>query len=200
MVKRYTYWVLKNLTSDNRNWKIPVIIRPYLKHEIIFGLNFLKTSNAIIIFTDNDVNFGTDIKIPVIYTSPFALTFKHLFYRYELICNRQTILVFIITSIIQVNMTAVSFKLHCSENWASHEHNLCQSYSIWNDEITWDDLITSTTYSSLRVHSLLSQFTQKPDKQLLVLQWSIPKVPSTTLNATRRATLCISPNNLTVLK
>ena len=111
MVKRYTYWVLKNLTSDNRNWKVPVIIRPYLKHEIIFGLNFLKTSNAIIIFTDNDVNFGTDIKIPVIYTSSFALTLKHLFTG-----NRQTILVFIITSIIQVNMTAVSFKLHCSEN------------------------------------------------------------------------------------
>ena len=195
MVKRYTYWVLKNLTSDNRNWKIPVIIRPYLKHEIIFGLNFLKTSNAIIIFTDNDVNFGTDIKIPVIYTSPFALTFKHLFTG-----NRQTILVFIITSIIQVNMIAVSFKLYCSENWTSHEHNLCQSYWIWNDEITWDDLITSTTYSSLRVPSLLSQFTQKPDKQLLVLQWSIPKVLSTTLNTTRRATLCISPNNLTVLK
>ena len=195
MVKRYTYWVLKNLTSDNRNWKIPLMIRPYLKHEIIFGLNSLKTSNAIIIFTDNDVNFGTDIKIPVIYTSPFALTFKHLFTG-----NRQTILVFIITSIIQVNMIAVSFKLYCSENWTSHEHNLCQSYWIWNDEITWDDLITSTTYSSLRVPSLLSQFTQKPDKQLLVLQWSIPKVPSTTLNTTRRATLCISPNNLTVLK
>ena len=195
MVKRYTYWVLKNLTSDNRNWKIPLMIRPYLKHEIIFGLNSLKTSNAIIIFTDNDVNFGTDIKIPVIYTCPFALTFKHLFTG-----NRQTILVFIITSIIQVNMTVVSFKLHCSENWTSHEHNLCQSYWIWNDEITWDDLITSTTYSSLRVPSLLSQFTQKPDKQLLVLQWSIPKVPSTTLNTTRRATLCISPNNLTVLK
>ena len=195
MAKRYTYWVLKNLTSDNRNWKVRVIIRPYLKHEIIFGLNFLKMSNAIIIFADNDVNFGTDIKIPVIYTSPFALTFKHLFTG-----NRQTILVFIITSIIQVNMTAVSFKLHCSENWTSHEHNLCQSYWIWNDEITWDDLITSTTYSSLRVPSLLSQFTQKPDKQLLVLQWSIPKVPSTTLNTTRRATLCISPNNLTVLK
>ena len=195
MVKRYTYWVLKNLTSDNRNWKIPLMIRPYLKHEIIFGLNSLKTSNAIIIFTDNDVNFGTDIKIPVIYTSSFALTLKHLFTG-----NRQTILVFIITSIIQVNMTAVSFKLHCSENCASHEHNLCQSYPIWNDEITWDDLITSTTYSSLRVPSLLSQFTQKPDKQLLVLQWSIPKVPSTTLNTTRRATLCISPNNLTVLK
>ena len=195
MVKRYTYWVLKNLTSDNRNWKIPLMIRPYLKHEIIFGLNSLNTSNAIIIFTDNDVNFGTDIKIPVIYTSPFALTFKHLFTG-----NRQTILVFIITSIIQVNMTAVSFKLHCSENWTSHEHNLCQPYWIWNDEITWDDLITSTTYSSLRVPSLLSQFTQKPDKQLLVLQWSIPKVPSTTLNTTRRATLCISPNNLTVLK
>ena len=195
MVKRYTYWVLKNLTSDNRNWKIPLMIRPYLKHEIIFGLNSLKTSNAIIIFTDNDVNFGTDIKIPVIYTSSFALTLKHLFTG-----NRQTILVFIITSIIQVNMTAVSFKLHCSENWTSHEHNLCQPYWIWNDEITWDDLITSTTYSSLRVPSLLSQFTQKPDKQLLVLQWSIPKVPSTTLNTTRRATLCISPNNLTVLK
>ena len=195
MVKRYTYWVLKNLTSDNRNWKIPLMIRPYLKHEIIFGLNSLNTSNAIIIFTDNDVNFGTDIKIPVIYTSSFALTLKHLFTG-----NRQTILVFIITSIIQVNMTAVSFKLHCSENWTSHEHNLCQPYWIWNDEITWDDLITSTTYSSLRVPSLLSQFTQKPDKQLLVLQWSIPKVPSTTLNTTRRATLCISPNNLTVLK
>lgn len=195
MVKRYTYWVLKNLTSDNRNWKIPLMIRPYLKHEIIFGLNSLKTSNAIIIFTDNDVNFGTDIKIPVIYTSSFALTLKHLFTG-----NRQTILVFIITSIIQVNMIAVSFKLYCSENWTSHEHNLCQSYWIWNDEITWDDLITSTTYSSLRVPSLLSQFTQKPDKQLLVLQWSIPKVPSTTLNTTRRATLCISPNNLTVLK
>ena len=195
MVKRYTYWVLKNLTSDNRNWKIPLMIRPYLKHEIIFGLNSLKTSNAIIIFTDNDVNFGTDIKIPVIYTSSFALTLKHLFTG-----NRQTILVFIITSIIQVNMIAVSFKLYCSENWTSHEHNLCQSYWIWNDEITWDDLITSTTYSSLRVPSLLSQFTQKPDKQLLVLQWSIPKVLSTTLNTTRRATLCISPNNLTVLK
>ena len=87
------------------------MIRPYLKHEIIFGLNSLKTSNAIIIFTDNDVNFGTDIKIPVIYTSSFALTLKHLFTG-----NRQTILVFIITSIIQVNMIAVSFKLYCSEN------------------------------------------------------------------------------------
>ena len=131
MVKRYTYWVLENLTSNNRSWKVPVMITSYLKREIIFGLNFLKMSNAIIIFADNDVNFAIDIKIPVIYTPPFALTFKYLFYRYELISNRQIILLFIITSVIQVNMTAVSFNLHCSENWASHQHNFCQSYSIW---------------------------------------------------------------------
>ena len=116
MVKRYTYWVLQNLISDNRSWKVPVMITPYLKHEIIFGLNFIKTSNAIISFADNDVNFGTNITIPVIYISPFALTFKYLFYRYKMICNRHTILLFIITSIIQVNMTALSFNLHCSEN------------------------------------------------------------------------------------
>ena len=100
MVRRYTYWVLQNLTSDNRNWKVTLIITPYLKREIIFGLNFLKTSNAIINFADNDVNFGTDMKIPVIYTSLLALTFKYLFYRYKLIFNRQTILLFIVTSII----------------------------------------------------------------------------------------------------
>ena len=116
MVKRYTYWVLQNLTSDNKSWKVPVMITPYLKHEIIFGLNFIKTSNAITNFVDNDVNFGTDIRIPVIYTSPFALTSKYLFYRSEMICNRQAILLFIIASIIQVNMTALSFNLHCSEN------------------------------------------------------------------------------------
>ena len=60
MVKRYTYWVLQNLTSDNKSWKVPVMITPYLKHEIIFGLNFIKTSNAITNFVDNDVNFGTE--------------------------------------------------------------------------------------------------------------------------------------------
>ena len=115
-VKRYTYWVLQKLTSDNRSWKVPVMITPYLKHQIIFNLNFIKTSNPIINFADNDVNFGTDLRIPVIYISPFALTFKYLFYRYKMICNRQTILLFIITSIIQVNMTALSFNFHCSEN------------------------------------------------------------------------------------
>ena len=100
MVRRYTYWVLQILTSNSRNWKVTLIITPYLKREIIFGLNFLKTSNEIINFADNDVNFGTYMKIPVIYTSLFALTFKYLFYRYKLIFNRQTILLFIVTSII----------------------------------------------------------------------------------------------------
>ena len=139
MVKRYTYWVLENLTSNNRSWKVPVMITSYLKREIIFGLNFLKMSNAIIIFADNDVNFAIEIKIPVIYTPPFALTFKYLFYRYELISNRQIILLFIITSVIQVNMTAVSFNLHCSDNWASYQHNLCKSYSIlkWWNPMRW---------------------------------------------------------------
>ena len=96
MVKRYTYWVLQNLASDNRSSKVPVMITPHLKPEAIFGLNFLKTSNAIINFAD--------IKISVIYFSPYALIFKYLFYKYELICNRQTVLSFIITSFIQVNI------------------------------------------------------------------------------------------------
>ena len=168
MVKKYTYWVLQNLTSDNRSSKVPVMITRHLKHEAIFGLNFLKTSNAIINFAD--------IKISVIYFSPYALIFKYLFYRYELICNRQTVVSFMIT--------------YPRKHHTSYE----------NDEITSDDLITSTTCSFLRVHTLLSQFSQKANKQLLVLLWTIPKVPSTTLNTTRPATLCIPSNISTVLK
>ena len=74
-----------DLTSDNRIWKIPVMITPYLKQKIILGLNFLKQSNTIINFADNVVNIGTDIKILVIYTFPHAPVPKYLLHSYGLV-------------------------------------------------------------------------------------------------------------------
>ena len=50
------------LTFGNRSWKTPAMITPYLKHEIILGLNFLKQSNTIINFANNAVNIEKDIK------------------------------------------------------------------------------------------------------------------------------------------
>ena len=104
-----------NLTSDNRIWKIPVMITPYLKHKTILGLNFLKQSNTVINFADNVVNIGTDIKIPVIYTFPHAPASKYLLHSYGLVFIKRTILLFIVNHIISARLTALSFNLNCSQ-------------------------------------------------------------------------------------
>ena len=84
-----------------------------------------------------------------------------------------------------INLSAVSVNFHCIPT----NYTRCK-----NDEITWTDLITSTTCSSVTVDTLLPRSSQKPNKHLLVLQWLIPKVLATTLNTNSRLMLGIQSN------
>ena len=51
------------LIYNNRSWKTPVMMTPYLKYETILDLNFLKQSNTIIKLGDYTVKSGTDPNI-----------------------------------------------------------------------------------------------------------------------------------------
>ena len=96
-----------------------------------------------------------------------------------------TILLFIVAYIILISLSAVSVNFRCIPT----NYTRCK-----NDEITWADLITFTTCSSLTLDTLLPRSSQKPNKHLLVLQWLIPKVLATTLNTNSRLMLGIQSN------
>ena len=96
------------LTYNNRSWKTPVMMTPYLKHETILDLNFLKQSNTIIKLGDYTVKSGTDLKRTVLNACLHLPTSKYLCHSNGLIPNRRTNLLFIVTFIMSISLTAVS--------------------------------------------------------------------------------------------
>ena len=84
------------------------MMTPYLKHETILDLNFLKQSNTIIKLGDYTVKSGTDLERTVLNACLHLPTSKYLCHSNGLIPNRRTNLLFIVTFIMSISLTAVS--------------------------------------------------------------------------------------------
>ena len=93
-----------DMTSNNRSWKTPVMLTSYLKQEMIL-VSFE--------FFNNTVNIGTNVNTPVLLTFPHSLISKYFRYSNGSIFNTRTILLFIVTYIFLITLTAVTFSIHC---------------------------------------------------------------------------------------